>query len=154
SKKAAAKGKAGTAGQAPAAQAPEKQSKARSVLDKLLAQRAPLTNAERAAFHALMTDAQADALGKKTRAADVLAEGLRWAAVLDTALRAYPGALAGYSTVRFAWYLDRLSALDHTITEDAAQRKRRGAARDSASTVRDAVLAARDTLVSRMQTFA
>lgn len=124
------------------------------MIDKLIAGRAPITLAQRAAFRTLISDTQADDLGKKTRAADVLDEGVRWAVRMDDALHKYPGALDGYSPERFTWYLDCLAALDTAVAAEAARRKRVGAARATASSNRETAAAARDVLASRMQTFA
>ncbi len=144
----------GPSGSHAAAETELRKSKARHVIDRVIAGRAPITIAQRAAFRTLMSDVQAADLGKKTRAADVLEEGVRWMVRMDPALRTYPGALDGYSPERFTWYLDCLAALDDAIEQEGARRKRVGVARATASSNRETAIAARDVLASRMQTFA
>lgn len=134
--------------------APLDPSRAEAVITKLLAQHPPITQAQREAYSSLMAPAQADELGKRTRAADVRDDAVRWAIRMDHTLRTYPGALRRYSAARFVHYLERTRALHEAIRAEEHRRKKVDTARDAAQSERDAALAARKELESALRTFA
>jgi len=126
----------------------------RESIQKLRARWPELTVIERSAFAQLVPEAQADALGKQTRAVSVLSQGLRWAVKMDTALRTYPGALASYSAMRFAYYLECLSRLQGELETERGKRAKAQAARTEAMRLREDALMTRKRLVRRLYTFA
>jgi hypothetical protein len=75
----------------------------------------PLSIVEREAFRALFDDAQCEALGGKTDAAEVCAEAAAWARTIDAALKAHPHALRRYSPARFAFFLEQVRDLGRAI---------------------------------------
>ncbi len=133
---------------------PLEASRAEAVLTKLLAQHPPITNAQRAAYSALVEPAQADELGRRTRAADVRDDAVRWSIQMDETLRAYPGALRRYSPARFVHYLECVRGLHETIRTEANKRAKVDTARGAAEIERGAALDARKELESALRTFA
>lgn len=72
---------------------------------------APITDAHRAAYGSLISDVQADALGGRTQAIDIRTQAMRWAPIIDTAIRTHADVLQGYTSERFvhSWSGSRCS---------------------------------------------
>ncbi len=89
-----------------------------SLAQRLLERLPPLSSARRAAYASSFTDAQCDAWGTRTKAANVLAEGNRWASVASSALLKQP--VLGYSAARLAWLCELLIQLDDAVASQKA----------------------------------
>lgn len=126
---------------------------ARAVIGSLLAQQPGIEEVQRGAYAALLGPVQADELGKKTRAADVLADAVRWAVQMDADLRKYPAALR-YSRARFAFFLESVKALEETIGATEERQKKISSRRDAAGEREAAAKRVRDELVEALRTFA
>jgi len=129
-------------------------SQADALLARLLAQHPSITPGHRTAFASLLTDAQADDFGKRTRGADVRAEALRWAVQIDSSLRAYPGALSGYGAARFVYFLECARGLHDALGADDKKRQKLDLARGAADSVRGSAAATRSKIASVLRTFA
>lgn len=127
----------------------------RSVVDELLEDLPPLSIVEREAFRALFDDAQCQALGGRTDAAQVRAEAAAWAEIIDEALKAHPNALRRYAPARFAFFLEQVRDLGRAIV---AQRRRGKDPSESARWLLDlqrvAALSVRDELLSVLRLLA
>ena len=150
-KKPAAKPKA----PAPASPSTYNHSKDRRALRELIARHGPLDAAHREAFDDLITNEDRAALGSKTRAVGAFREGIAWAIIIDEAFAKYPARVKDhYAETRFAYFLDRLAALDAALeaqtTRRGAQAETRSMAADRKATAR----AARQTLLSKLRGFA
>ena len=74
---------------------------------------------------------------------------------MDAALRQYGGgALESYSSARFVYFLESLTALADQLAAARAKNKSVGAVRGPAASRRDEALAARENLLSPLLTFA
>jgi len=127
---------------------------ARASIHKLKARWPALSPIERAAFGQLVSEVQADALGKQTKSEAVHDDALRWAVKMDDALRDYPGALSMYSPRRFAWYLECLERLHEEIATERGRRAKVDAARSAVGSARDEALKTRKRLEARLHTIA
>jgi hypothetical protein len=125
-----------------------------AALKKFLAQHPAISDAQRAAYSALIDPEQADELGKRTRAADVRDEAIRWAAQMDGALRMYPGAFRRYSPARFVHFLECTRTLHKVIRAEDEKRSKVKVARGTAESERQAALDARKDVISALRTYA
>jgi hypothetical protein len=123
-------------------------------LARLSARWPALSELEIEAFSSLATDAQCDDLGRRTKATEVRDEAVRWSMVIDGALKSFPGALAAYSTKRFAFVLHQARALTAIIAAEDARRGRVTGARTSADDARATAMQARAATLERLTTFA
>ncbi len=113
-----------------------------------------LSEKETEAFGSLLTDAQADDLGRRTKSQDVVREATRWAALIDGALRSYgDGALRTYSPRRFAHYLAVTSALGDAVVAETRRAGESGK-RGTAEEFRLAAAEARRETIEKLTTFA
>jgi hypothetical protein len=114
----------------------------------------PLGQAQLAAFGSLCSDAKADDLGGRTRAPTVRDTAAKWMLDIDKALGRYPGALAGYVPVRFAYFLDTLGRLATAIELDRGRAATVSDARGGVDAEESAAAALRAGAVDRLKTFA
>ncbi len=122
-----------------------------SAIDLLLSRSKPLSDDERGAFRSQFSDARCDAMGVRTKSANVLAEAKSWAVTIDKALDQYPRDLRRYGRTRFVWLLECVRDLAREID---AQRNAGGAGSAQASDLaarRSDALGARKDLTSTLE---
>lgn len=124
------------------------------LLPQLAARHAPITDAHRAAYASLISDAQADLLGARTQAVDIRAQAMRWAPILDAGVRTHADVLQGYTSARFVHLLERISALHQAIRADQEKRSKVGEVKAAADAARTAATTARDACSRALRSFA
>jgi hypothetical protein len=132
-----------------------KQPTGAGALAELQARWPGLSDNEIEAFGSLVSNAQADGLGMKTKAEDVLREATRWALVIDEALRSYgDGALKAYSPRRFAYLLHTATKLEAVLGRTQGKRPSTEGSRTHAEDTRKEAMTARAEAVERLSTYA
>jgi len=127
----------------------------RAILACLFPRWPSLEPRHRRAFQALGNDLERSKLGTRTKGLGVLQDGITWATQMDEALCQYgTGALKFYSSARYVYFLETLTALADQLAAARAQNKNVGAARGTAASRRESALAARAALLSPLRTFA
>jgi hypothetical protein len=91
-----------------------------SIVRLLLRSWPPLGQPHRDAFLALVSDAECEVLGGRTKAEAVLKESEEWAPVIDRALRDFGYELRRYAPVRFVWLLECVRALEDAVRAQKA----------------------------------
>lgn len=130
-------------------------SKDRRALQKLSARYPSPTAHERAAFDELATDAQRAEDGAKTRAQEVFQDAVRWCVAIDLAFNDSGEAVAKhYAKSRFAYFLDRVRALDAEMTAQSQKRSSQGASREVALDGTSQARKARSALLRKLERFA
>jgi hypothetical protein len=75
----------------------------------------PLTDVQRKAFEGQFSVERCDKAGVRTKAADVLADGVAWVPIIHKTLTAQSDAVRRYRLSRFVWLLESLQALASAI---------------------------------------
>jgi hypothetical protein len=141
----------------PAASAAEKYdpSPDRRALAALIARRGPADPAMAAVFASLLDDPARNALGIKTKGIGVFKDAVDWAVTIDKSLQDVTALVASYyDPVRFAYYLDRVSALDTALVAQEAARTGKGAGRGTVAERETALRKVREDLLFRLERFA
>jgi hypothetical protein len=141
---------------APAAAAPAYDpNKDRRALRELVARHGHVDAEHRAAYDELIGDPERAELGGKTRAAGVFREGIAWAVQIGQAFTQSPALVKDhYAESRFAYFLDRLAALDATLAAQAERRGDQNTTRSSAADRESLARDARRTLLAKLRGFA
>jgi hypothetical protein len=129
--------------------------KDRRALLELQARYGNVDDDTRAAFDELSTNDRRASLGSRTRADGVRREGVAWAVAIDQAFTRYPALIEEhYSKMRFAYFLDRLAALNAAIEAQTTRRGDQGVAQTTAGDSEQAARDARRRLLAKMRGFA
>jgi hypothetical protein len=115
----------------PASTSKKASAAALSEAERLLASWPAITDIQRAAFASQHEDARCDQLGARTQSAVVVKDALALAHSIDVALRTKHAAeaLRRYSPARFAFFLERIVALDRARDEQVAGKDHSGSAK-------------------------
>ncbi len=118
----------------------------------LLAALAPLTNAQRTAFHRQHAASRCDALGARTKSLGVVKDASDWAPTIHKALAKFPTDLRRYGPARFAWLLECVLALVDARAAQEADGGAAPAAKAALDRARGAARDARRDLVEALET--
>jgi hypothetical protein len=127
----------------------------RRTLQTLATRRGPVDPALRDAFATLLDDDARNALGVKTKAIGVFKDAVDWAVIIDKTFQSSPALLSrDYAPERFAYYLDRLGALDTVIVAQETSRQGKGDGKGTVAQREASLRKVREDVIFRLERFA